>query len=241
MENQEENNNVLNALSSNNPFIQKIEEEQAKEAPVEQPKEEEKPTEQPKEEVKPAEEEKPVETPKEEEPSETISDSPWAKSEDNTNSFESFEDFQKYLNKEAGYEGRDAKAFVEDFKALKTNNEELSVEASKAKDFENYFTNLEPDLFSLLLARNKGEDYVELAKKIFDSKFDFTKDFSNHSEFQMLNHYYPGKFSSKEDYQAMKEDEPERYESYVELAEGKYNKSKSEFKTQRQSVITKVN
>jgi len=193
-------------------------------------------------ETKPTETAKPTEEVKlAEKPVEEKIKSPFSKMDNTPQKFETQEDLLNYLNEETGTTNKDFQSFTKDFKAISENNDALRDSAGQAEQLTNYLTNLPEDIASILLVQDKGGDYREHMRDLFNQQFDFSIPFENQQEFKVLNHYKSDKFSSMEDYRTMKDDEPEKFRDYVDIVKSKYEGDKTKFDKQRTSAIAKVN
>jgi hypothetical protein len=70
--------------------------------------------------------------------------------------------------------------------------------------------------------------------------FDFDKSFDKQDDFKVINYYFKDKFSTKEDYLAMKEESPDMLAEYIGFAKMKFNDDKAKYESKKKEVITKT-
>lgn len=157
--------------------------------------------------------------------------------------FKDIDEALGFLSKETGIEVKstnDISKVTEQYKVLKDENSNLLTTAAKADRYEKFLSELPDDLHSILSAYDIGEDYRKVMQSLTSSSFDFSKDFTDHSEFSILSMYFPEKFSSKEDYLEKRESEPDFIKVWADLAKEKYNIDRVNFEKNRNAAIDRV-
>ena len=113
---------------------------------------------------------------------------------------------------------------IVDYSKLREENKKYNSNDYKGNIINEFMDVLPDELFGLIQTwSNNGEldgDYRNEMKKIVDTYVDYTKEFSDYPKQDMLNLYFPGKFSAKdmEDYRDEDSDNHEAIKRSVDLA-----------------------
>ena len=119
---------------------------------------------------------------------------------------------------------------ISEFKTLKENSGKAQEYEQKVKGYEQIFNAIPDEVFGIVQAALKNEDYRTLMKDLIKETIDFNIPFDKQDKKEMLNYFYPGKFS-EEDY----EDEDN---SAVKFALGEASKKYSDAKKVNESKPT---
>lgn len=141
----------------------------------------------------------------------------------------------KYLSENTGLEVKeptDISKVVSEYKSLKEISGKAQEFEKKVKGFEAIFDNLPDEVFGVVQAALKNEDYRALMKDMIKETIDFNIPFDKQDKKEMLNYFYPGKFSDDdfedEDNNAVKFALEEASKKYSDAK--KANDSKPTFK-----------
>ena len=134
-----------------------------------------------------------------------------------------------YLTENLGIEinsPQDMSKVVDRMKELNTTISEAQDEKSVLTQYKAVFENMPDDLFAITSKWLNEEDYHDEIVAVSRRNIDFSKAFSEHKLKDLIEHYYPGKFS-EEDYLDM--DDDKAMKAVADLVKQTYVADKSRY------------
>lgn len=128
----------------------------------------------------------------------------------------------------------DLPGVVEEIKTLRSKSEGYESQIQDLSDYKTVFENLPPDLFAVVQAYLSDEDYRKQMVTVSGSFVDFTKGFGDNNMKNLIDYYYPGKFSA-EDYEDIQD--TKEFKILKETVQSKFESDKNRLEKQRDEYI----
>lgn len=120
--------------------------------------------------------------------------------------------------------------FIDEVKMMKEKMNGWDEKEQKLSSYDNLFVSMPDIIYKAIDKWAKNEDYESELRTYFGSKLDFAKDFDKHKIEDLVEHYYPGEFST-EDYQ---EDDNKALNIAKKNAKEKFENEKKGYKPYRE-------
>jgi hypothetical protein len=148
--------------------------------------------------------------------------------------FKEFSDIEKYVKSNYGVD--DAKKFLTEIAPKwREQAQKLGDVSKKVESYDKFFETMPEKLFNAVMAFDQGEDWESQFQK--DPGLNFNKKVDDYSKEQLINHYFPGKFS-KDDFTDA-EEENKALEVAYDAAKLKYDVDKRSFDGKRAEIVGK--
>lgn len=130
---------------------------------------------------------------------------------------------------ELGYEVGEDKNIASALADLKQYKEDITKkeeEIKGLKSYEEFLSKMPDDLYKIVSDYANGKDYRAVMKDLVGGLVDFSVPFDKQDVRNLIEFYYPGKYSKDEDYQALKESPI--YNDLVEMVKERYTEQRNE-------------
>lgn len=160
--------------------------------------------------------------------------------------YSNVEDVIKDFNTRGNLDINDINDFqkvLEQHNTIKKENESLKQERDSLKDYEKVWETLPDDLFELNNLALRGEDYRKKMRGFVSGRMDYSKSFSDYTTEQVLEAFYPGKFSKQDLEDAKDKDNAIGRAVSIALdeAKSKFDSEKSQFQKSNTGYRDKYN
>lgn len=145
------------------------------------------------------------------------------------------------LFKETGIELKDAKDLklvADKFIENQSQLTEVQGENQNLKDYKLVFESLPADIFDVVHAYLNDKDYRQAMRSYASSYVDFTQPFDKQELQNVMNHYYPGKFSA-EDFEDV--DNDPKMKQLITVTQERFNNDASRIEKQKTEYTNSLN